>query len=111
MKKLLALLILLLFTFFSYSLNMKNPDSVTLKYYFGIEAEVDMFLVLLVPFALGMILGVLLMSISVVRNKMQASKAKRQLVKAEREVENLKVAPAAQPMPGSSAQESLDKPS
>lgn len=111
MKKLLALIILLLFTFFSYSFNRKNPDSVTLKYYFGIEAEVDMFLVLLVPFALGMILGVLLMSISVVRNKMQAGKAKRQLVKAEREVESLRVAPAAQPMPGSSTQESLDKPS
>lgn len=103
MKKLLSLIIFLLFALFAFSLNLQNPGSITLKYYFGLEAQVDLYVVLLVPFVIGLLLGVLLMSITVFRNKMQAGKVKRKLAKVEKEVENLRAAPVSEPMPGSAS--------
>ncbi len=100
MKKILSLILFLLFFVFALTLNLKNPDAVTLKYYFGFEREVQLFVVLLVPFVIGMLLGVLLMSVSVMRNKMQTGKTKRELAKVEKEVQNLRAAPIKEPMPG-----------
>ena len=69
-----------------------------MRYYFDLEREVDLFVVLLVPFVVGMLLGLLLMSFSVVRNKMQVGKTKRELARVEKEVQNLRSAPITQPM-------------
>jgi len=91
-------MLFLLFALFALSLNLKNPDSITLKYYFGLEAQVDLYIVLLVPFVFGLLLGVLLMSVSVFRNKMAVGKTKRKLVKVEKEVQNLRAAPMSDPM-------------
>ena len=98
MKKILSIILFLVFALFALTLNLKNPDPVTLRYYFGLEREVDLFVVLLVPCAIGMLLGVLLMSFSVVRNKMQVGKTKRDLAKIEKEVQNLRAAPITEPM-------------
>lgn len=98
MKKILSIILFLVFALFALTLNLKNPDAVTLRYYFDIEREVDLFVVLLVPFVVGMLLGVLLMSFSVVRNKMQVGKTKRELAKVEKEVQNLRSAPITEPM-------------
>ncbi len=98
MKKLLSIILFLLFAVFAFSLNLKNPDSVTLKYYFGLQAQVDLYIVLLVPFVIGLLLGLLLMSLSVVRNKMAVGKTKRKLAKVEKEVQNLRAAPITDPM-------------
>jgi uncharacterized membrane protein YciS (DUF1049 family) len=98
MKKVLSIILFLVFTLFALTLNLKNPDAVTLSYYFNIEREVDLYLVLLVPFIVGMLLGVLLMSFSVVRGKMQVGKTKRELAKVEKEVQNLRAAPITEPM-------------
>lgn len=100
MKKILSLILFLLFFVFALTLNLKNPGAVTIKYYFGIEREVELFILLLIPFAIGMLLGVLLMSFSVMKNKMQAGKSKRELAKVEKEVQNLRAAPISEPMPG-----------
>ena len=98
MKKVLSIILFLVFALFALTLNLKNPDPVTLYYYFGLEQEVELFIVLLVPFAIGMLLGILLMSFSIVRNKMQVGKTKRELAKIEKEVQNLRAAPITQPM-------------
>lgn len=98
MKKVLSIILFLVFAMFALTLNLKNPDPVTLSYYFGIERQVDLFVVLLIPFATGMLLGVLLMSFSIVRNKMQVGKTKRELAKVEKEVQNLRAAPITEPM-------------
>ncbi len=98
MKKVLSIILFLVFALFALTLNLKNPDAITLRYYFGIESQVDLFIVILVPFAIGMLLGVLLMSFSVVRNKMQVGKTKRELAKVEKEVQNLRAAPITEPM-------------
>jgi len=98
MKKLLTIILFLLFALFAFSLNLKNPDSVTLRYYFGLEGQVDLYIVLLIPFVVGLLLGLLLMSLSVVRNKMEVGKTKRKLAKVEKEVQNLRAAPITEPM-------------
>ncbi|MFQ3245829.1 MAG: uncharacterized membrane protein YciS (DUF1049 family) [Arenicella sp.] len=98
MKKVLSIIMFLVFALFALTLNLKNPDAVTLRYYFDIEREVDLFIVMLIPFVLGMLLGVLLMSFSVVRTKMQVGKTKRELAKVEKEVQNLRAAPITEPM-------------
>ena len=98
MKKILSIILFLVFALFALTLNLKNPDAVTLRYYFDLEREVDLFVVLLVPFVVGMLLGLLLMSLSVVRNKMQVGKTKRELARVEKEVQNLRSAPITQPM-------------
>ena len=98
MKKVLSIILFLVFALFALTLNLKNPDAVTLRYYFDLEREVDLFVVLLVPFVVGMLLGLLLMSFSVVRNKMQVGKTKRELARVEKEVQNLRSAPITQPM-------------
>lgn len=98
MKKILSIILFLVFALFALTLNLKNPDAITLRYYFDFESQVDLFVVILVPFAVGMLLGVLLMSFSIVRNKMQVGKTKRELARVEREVQNLRAAPITDPM-------------
>jgi len=94
MKRILTIILFLAFAVFALTLNLKNPDSVTLRYYFGFEQEFDLFLVLFIPFAFGVLLGVLLMSISVMKNKVQLGKAKRDVGKLEKEVDGLRAQPS-----------------
>lgn len=98
MKLILSLVLFLVFIVFAATLNMANPDPVSLKYYFGFEREVHIFILLAAPFAVGLILGVAIMSISVMRNKMKVGKTKRELSKVEKEVQNLRSAPITDPM-------------
>jgi len=87
---------------------MKNPDSVTLTYFGGLKVEVELFLVLFTPFAIGMLLGVLIMSVSVLRNKLRAGTAARKLVKAEQEVDNLRSAQTVQAVPGTTSSNGIE---
>ena len=104
MKKfILTIIVFLLFAVLALTINMRNPGSITLNYYFGWQAEVDLYVVLVVPFLIGLVLGALLMSISVFRTKMAAGRSKRQLAKVEKEVENLRAMPVSSgpALPGS----------
>lgn len=94
MKRIFTIILFLLFAVFALTLNLKNPDSVTLRYYFGFEQEFDLFLVLLIPFTFGVVLGVLLMSLSVMKNKVKLGKARRDVNKLEKAVEGLQAEPA-----------------
>jgi len=109
MKKILSLVLFLLFFAFVLTLILKNSDLVTVKYYFGIEHEIQLFIVMLVPFGLGLLMGALLMSLSLMRTKMQAGKSKRQLAKVEKEVQNLRAAPITDPIPGENQTPTADK--
>lgn len=100
MKKIVSIALFFLFFLFAITLILKNGDLVTVRYYFGLEQEVQLFIVLLVSFGIGMLVGVLLMSLSVMKNKVQAGKTKRHLAKVEKEVQNLRAAPINEPMPG-----------
>lgn len=93
MKKIFIIFLFLVFAFFAFTLNLKNPDSILVRYYGDLEWQVPLFLVLMLPFFIGAILGVLVMSFSLVKSKMRVGKAKRELAKVEGEVQNLRAMP------------------
>ncbi len=93
MKKLLYLFFFLLLAVFALTINLKNPQSVVLNYYFDLSWEGPLVLVLTATFLLGLLFGWIFMSMSVIKNKRVAGKTKKQLAKVEREVENLRAMP------------------
>lgn len=93
MKKLFYLLLFLLIALFAVTINLKNPQTVQLSYYFNVQWEGPLVLVLTATFLLGLLFGWLLMSVSVLKTKRLVGKTKRQLSKVEKEVDNLRTMP------------------
>ena len=93
MKRLVYLVLFLLIALFTLTLNLQNPQLVSLNYYFDFHWEAPLALIIMATFIFGLICGWLLMTLSVLRNKRQMGKAKKQLAKVEREVENLRTMP------------------
>lgn len=93
MKKIIYATILVLFFLAALTLNLKNPQPVTISYYFGLEWHTSLVIALSAAFVLGMLLGWLIMAGSVVKSKRRAGKARKQLAKAEKEVNNLRTMP------------------
>ena len=98
MKKLFSIILLIAFAVFFILLILENSSLVTFHFYF-IEYETKLFAVMIVPFLVGLLFGVLIMSLSVMRNKMRVGKTKRQLNKVEKEVQNLRAAPISMAAP------------
>ena len=93
MKRLINLSIFLLLCLLMFSVNFKNPQTVTLNYYFGLNTELPLVLVLTIVFLFGLLLGCLFMSLSVFRNKRDRNKLQRELSKMEKEVHELRNKP------------------
>jgi uncharacterized integral membrane protein len=68
-----ALFILLL------GLAVKNDQTVILKYFFGLEWETNLVILLLVFFAIGAIAGILAMFVSLVKQRREISRLKRDI--------------------------------
>ena len=93
MKRLIYLIVFLLVAIFAFTLNLKNPQTINLQYYFDLQLEAPLVLVLTTSFLLGMVVAWVFMSVSVFRNKRQVGKTQKQLAKVEKEVENLRTMP------------------
>lgn len=97
MKKLVSwlfwVLIFLVIAIFVASVQMKNGDPIEVNYYWDIKEQISVFWLLSIPFLIGLLLGVLIMSFSIVKHKYRSSVEKRKLVKVEKEVENLRALP------------------
>lgn len=93
MKKLIALSLFLIFGFIAFTVNLKNPQTVTFDYYFNIHWETQLMLLLSIAFVLGLLLGALMMSFKLFASKREIGKTKRSLAKVEKEVENLRAMP------------------
>ncbi len=93
MRRLFYLLLILILLVFGISFSLKNPQVVSIDYYFGIAWSGRMSWLLLVVLAVGACLGVLLTSSWALRSKRQLSKAKREVRKMEQEVSNLRALP------------------
>ena len=93
MKKLIYAVVVIIIFAIAFTINLKNPQSVTLFYYFGIEWQTKLMWALTAAFGVGLLIGWLIMTVSVLKNKRQVGKAKKQLAKVEQEVENLRAMP------------------
>ena len=95
MKKIKLILWVLLFLFvaaFSASVYMENRELISVKY-LHLEGEIKIFWLLIVPFIIGLLMGALLMSFSVLKQKRRFSIEHKKLSKVEKEVENLRALP------------------
>ena len=94
MRKFLVSLALVLFVAaFAFSVYVVNQDQfITFKYVFDIEWTANIATFLFLTFVIGMIVGALLVSFSLLGQKMKTGKANRQLKKVEKEVEGLRAA-------------------
>ena len=93
MRKLAYSLVFLVFAFLAITVTMKNMQPVAVQYYFNIQWETSLAFAMFACFASGLIVGALLMTVSVFKNKRQVGKTKKQLAKVEKEVENLRAMP------------------
>jgi putative membrane protein len=94
MKKLFNLILFLIFAVLALTLYLKNPEPFTVNYYFGFEFSSSIALILIVTFAVGVLVGALVASVSVFKSKRQVSKVRKQLSKAEKEVEMMRTVPS-----------------
>ncbi len=92
MKRIFNLLLILIFALLGFVLHLKNSEQVAFSFPF-IEWDAPLGLLLLLFFVIGVILGACLMSLSLMKSKLAGNKAKRQLAKVEKEVENLRAMP------------------
>jgi uncharacterized membrane protein YciS (DUF1049 family) len=97
MKKIFSIILLVVFTIFFILLIFENGDPVTFNFYF-VTIDTKLYWIITLPFLIGLLCGVLIMSLSVMRNKLKVGKTKRQLNKVEKEVQNLRAAPMTAPM-------------
>jgi len=93
MKKIVYIILFLIVVLFIITLNLQNPQLVTLNYYFDFHWQASLALVLMVTFLVGLVCGWLVMTLSVLKNKRRVGKTKKQLQKIEKEVENLRAMP------------------
>jgi putative membrane protein len=71
---------------------MLNSQSVVINYYIG-QRTIPLSLLLVIVFAIGSLLGLLVSSWIVFKTKMQNHKLRKRLKLAEKEVENLRAIP------------------
>ncbi|MRX28294.1 DUF1049 domain-containing protein [Kangiella sp. HZ709] len=93
MVRLLIAIILLLAAFgLAFMFANQNDQTIQLNYLFG-EASVQLVLLITVCLALGLIIGLSMSSLSLLKTKTQLKNTKRKLVKAEQELNNLRTMP------------------
>ena len=93
MKRLFYLLLILILLVFGISFSLKNPEPVSISYYFGLGWSGPMSWLMLVVLAIGCLLGVLLTFTWALRSKRRLSKLKKEIRKMEQEVNNLRALP------------------
>ena len=92
MKKLFSFFLVVIFLLLGFVLHLKNPNLVQFSFPF-IEKEAPLGFLMLLSLLIGIVIGALLMSFSLMKSKIIGNKAKRELAKVENEVKNLRAMP------------------
>lgn len=90
-KTFLAILIIILFVMISLSIGHKNSELITLSYYFDTQITLSVAGLLIAPFVLGLLVGLLLMFLSLFTQKLKTGSANRKIVKLEKQIEQLQL--------------------
>lgn len=93
MKKLLYVVVLVIVVLFGLTFTLKNPQSVEVGYYFGLQWSGPLSLLLVVTGGVGVVIGFLASLSLVVRVQRRLAQARREIHKAEQEVTNLRTLP------------------
>jgi len=92
-KKIVWVLLFVFCALFAVTLFLKNPHEVEVFYYFGINWNVNVVILLMGTFFSGVLFGLIVMYWSVLKQRMRFSSEHRKLVKVEKEVESLRAMP------------------
>jgi len=90
MKVFLYLLLALVVLVFGISFAFQNPSSVKVTYYFGLDWEGSLSILLVITLAIGALLGVLFTLGWVIKAKRQTAHARREAAQLEREASGLR---------------------
>jgi putative membrane protein len=92
MRRLLGLVFILLLIGFGLSFALLNAGLVTLDYYLG-TTELPLSMALLLALVIGAILGLIAATAVLIRHKREASRLRRRLSQAEKELSELRKLP------------------
>lgn len=92
-KKIIYSSVALLFVMLALTFTLKNTEPVIVNYYFGIEWQGTLSLVILTSFVTGVFAGYLVNFASSVIMRRKLVKARRDVQQAEQEVANLRALP------------------
>ena len=81
MRRFFYLITFLLVALFVYTFTVRNPGLVSINYYFDIQWDVPLLLLIMLPFFIGLALGLMLMSIAMFKSKRQAKRSLAKLAK------------------------------
>jgi len=93
MKRVFYLLLGVAVMVFGLTFAYRNPQTIALKYHFGLSWEGPVSLILLGAFAFGVVLGVVASLALVVRMQRELRRAQREISDIEQEVRSLRALP------------------
>ncbi|MDX2476726.1 MAG: lipopolysaccharide assembly protein LapA domain-containing protein [Gammaproteobacteria bacterium] len=93
MKLFFFLLLFVAVVAFGLTFSLKNPQLVEINYYPDVVISTPLVVVLLVTLLLGVLIGLLAMSLSQLRRRRELSRARKEVLKLTEEVQNLRALP------------------
>ena len=90
--RIISFFFLIIIVMFGVTFATLNSESVTINYYFG-QSTLPLSLLLVLVFALGCLIGMLVGFWLVIKAKLQNYRIKQRLSLAEKEIENLRAIP------------------
>ena len=93
MKLFFFLLLFVAVVAFGLTFSLKNPQLVEINYYPDVVISSPLVVVLLVTLLLGVLIGLLAMSLSQLRRRRELSRARKEVLKLTEEVQNLRALP------------------
>ncbi len=92
MRLLIAIILLLVAFGLAFMFANQNDQTIQLNYLFG-ETSIDLIFLLTLCLALGLIVGLAMSGISLMKTRVQLKNCRKKLAKAEQELKNLRTMP------------------
>ncbi|WP_251359517.1 lipopolysaccharide assembly protein LapA domain-containing protein [Kangiella sp. TOML190] len=92
MRLLIAIVLLLAAFGLAFMFANQNEQTIQLNYLFG-ETSIQLVLLITICLALGLIIGLLMSGISLMKTRVQLKNSRKKLAKAEQELKNLRSLP------------------
>ena len=92
MRLLIAIVLLLAAFGLAFMFANQNDQTIQLNYLFG-ETSIDLVLLLTITLALGLIIGLIMSGISLMKTRVQLKNCRKKLNKYQQEIKNLRTMP------------------
>ena len=97
MKKIINLVLLLIFFVIAFTFAQKNQQLVNIDYYAGLSVQTQVYMAIFVSLGIGLILGYLISMSARIRTRGEMKKAKREAHDAQTQLEKIKTSQELSP--------------